>query len=154
VTAHLITTLAALLGVGVVYGTDVFGALVLVPAARRARASSVADLMGWIHELADRRMPFAGVVGVAGALMSAWLADSSLPRLLASIAGGAQLVWIGIYASVSAPINKQLRVAARAGETPPTTGVLQARWGAVIWPRAALQSVAFAALLGVLLLSR
>jgi hypothetical protein len=147
VTAHLIATTLALLGASVIYGTDVFGALVLVPAAARARDESVADLLGWVHELGDRRMPAPGMVGLLGSVASAWLAPSFPTRALALVAGGAQVLWLVIYATVSAPLNRQLRAAARASETPPGTRAWQQRWGAVIWPRAALQAVAVAALL-------
>jgi hypothetical protein len=148
VTAHLVATTLALLGAAVIYGTDVFGALVLVPAAARARDASVADLLGWVHEFGDRRLPAPGIVGLLGSVASAWLAPSFPTRALALVAAGVQAVWLVIYATVSAPLNRHLRAAARAGETPPATRAWQQHWGAVIWPRAALQAAAVAALLG------
>ena len=147
-TAHQVATTLALLGAGVIYGTDVFGALVLVPAAARARDASVADLLGWVHDFGDRRLPAPGMVGLLGSVASAWLAPSSLTRALALVAAGLQAAWLVIYATVSAPLNRRLRAAAHAGETPPATRVWQQRWGAVIWPRAALQAAAVVALVG------
>ena len=65
--------LVACLGTGVIYGTDVFCALVLRPAAAAAREASIADLVGRIHHFGDRRLPVPGITAIvaAGAALAA-----------------------------------------------------------------------------------
>jgi hypothetical protein len=54
----------AVLGTGVVYGVDVFFAVI----GRRALAGSsdatIAEVMGRLHQVADARMPIFGVIGL------------------------------------------------------------------------------------------
>ena len=47
----------AILTTALIYGTDLFSALVVRPAAAGAADSSVADLLGRVHEYGDRRLP-------------------------------------------------------------------------------------------------
>jgi hypothetical protein len=136
---------------GVIYGTDVFSALVLRPAAADASDSSVADLIGRIHHYGDKRLPLPGVTGALATVVSAVLADAKATRVAAVTAALAQATWLGIYLRISAPINRELRDAATSHAVPSNTRTLQQRWDAVIWPRAALQVVALAGLLIVLI---
>ena len=65
----LITRAAALiavLGTAVVYGTDVFCAIVLRPALALVDDRALVAVMGSVHRYGDRRMPVPGVLGVAG----------------------------------------------------------------------------------------
>ena len=61
-------------------------------------------------------------------------------------AGGAAVlamaVWLLIYRSVSAPVNRQLSAAAHDGRIPGNARALQRQWDHVINARAALQTVA------------
>jgi hypothetical protein len=54
--------LVAVATTALIYGTDLFCALVLRPAAAGAADSSVADLLGRVHEYGDRRLPAPGVM--------------------------------------------------------------------------------------------
>jgi hypothetical protein len=61
---------AAVFGIGccgIIYGTDVFCALVLRPAATAAAPSSVADLVGRAHHYGDRRLPVPGMASLLAA---------------------------------------------------------------------------------------
>ena len=65
----LITRAAALiavLGTAVVYGTDVFCAIVLRPALALVDDRALVAVMGSVHRYGDRRMPVPGVLGVVG----------------------------------------------------------------------------------------
>lgn len=62
-----LAALAAVAGTGVVYGTDVFCALVQRPALARVDDAALTAVMGNVHRFADRRMPVPGIVGVAAA---------------------------------------------------------------------------------------
>ena len=53
-------TVVAIIGVmaaGVIYGTDVFCAIVQRPALTKVDDATVAAVMGWVHQYGDRRLP-------------------------------------------------------------------------------------------------
>jgi hypothetical protein len=144
-----LAALVAVLGTAIVYGTDVFCALVQRPALARVDDRSLVSVMGNVHRYGDRRMPLPGVVGVAAAAASAAVAALA-GRWFAAIAADAAvallLVWIVLYLRVSAPINRQLTAAAASGVVPPNARVLQRNWDRIITARAVLQGLATAAL--------
>ena len=73
----LITRAAALiavLGTAVVYGTDVFCAIVLRPALALVDDRALVAVMGSVHRYGDRRMPVPGVLGIMATATSAVLA--------------------------------------------------------------------------------
>ena len=144
-----LAALIALLGTAIVYGTDVFCALVQRPALARVDDRSLVAVMGNVHLYGDRRMPLPGVAGIAAAAVSAAFAAMA-GRWFAAIAAGAAvallLAWIFLYLRVSAPINRQLTAAAAAGEVPSNARALQRNWDSVITARAILQGLATAAL--------
>jgi hypothetical protein len=145
----------AVLGTAVVYGTDVFCAMVQRPALARVDDRALVAVMGNIHRYGDRRMPLPGVIGLVGAAVSAGLAAAAGRWAPAGSAGVAVLllvVWLVVYLRVSAPINRQLTTA--ADQPAPTVDVraLQRNWDTVITVRAVLQSLAVAALCATLLM--
>jgi len=142
----LVTALVGIAATAVIYGTDVFCALVLRPAAGGATDAAVADLLGRVHHYADRRLPVPGVAATLAAV-AAIASGTVISRAGALLALLALLTWLVIYLRVSAPINRRLRAAAAAGVVPADTRTLQTRWDSVIWPRAALQALALTGLL-------
>lgn len=148
-----IAALIGVLGTAVVYGTDVFCAIVMRPALASVDDSALVTVMGSVHRFGDRRMPVPGVLGVAATATSAVLATVTAHSSQAIAAGVALvllMVWIVLYTQVSAPINRQLTAAADAGEALPNARALQAKWDRIIDARAALQGLAVAALCVVL----
>jgi hypothetical protein len=144
-----VAALIAVLGTGVVYGTDVFCAIVQRPALARIDDTALVAVMGNVHRYGDRRMPLPGVLGMIAAAASAALAGVAGRWTTAVLAGTALallLVWLGLYLRVSAPINRQLTAAAEAGDVPANARVLQANWDRVINARAMLQGLAVCAL--------
>jgi hypothetical protein len=144
-----IAALIAVLGTAVVYGTDVFCAMVQRPALARVDDRALATVMGNVHLYGDRRMPLPGVLGFAAATTSAVLAAIAgqwIAAIAAAVAVGLLSAWIVLYARVSAPINRQLTEAANSGAVPPNVRVLQSNWDRVIGARAVLQGIAVAAL--------
>ena len=150
------TQAAALIGIlatGVVYGTDVFCAMVLRPALAKVDDNALVAVMGHVHRYGDRRMPAPGVLGVVATAAAAVLAvvDAQWFRVAASgVALFLLVVWLVVYARVSAPVNRQLTAAADEGRRLPNGRALQAKWDRVIVARATLQGVAVAALCVVL----
>lgn len=141
--------LIAILTTGVVYGTDVFCAVVQRPALAHVDDRALTAVMGNVHLYGDRRMPVPGAVGIIAAAICAALAAVAgrwVGAVAAAIAVGLLLTWIVLYGRVSAPINRQLAAAARSGEVPANVRELQGNWDRIIAARAVLQGLAVAAL--------
>jgi Domain of unknown function (DUF1772) len=146
--AH-IASLVAVMTTGVVYGTDVFCALVQRPALARVDDAALTAVMGNVHRGADQRMRVPGILGIAGA-GAACVFAAVADRGLASAAAGAALallvIWLLLYLRISAPINRTLTAAAAEHSTPSNARALQNAWDRVITPRAILQGLAVSAL--------
>ncbi len=146
--------LVAVLGTGVVYGTDMFCAMVQRPALARIDDRALLAVMGNIHRYGDRRMPAPGVLGLVAAAISAVFAATSgrwTQAIAAGVAVGLLLVWLLIYLRVSAPINRRLITAADQPDPPVNARELQHNWDRVITIRAVLQGLAVTALCAALL---
>jgi hypothetical protein len=147
--------LIAVLGTAVVYGTDVFCAIVLRPALAFVDDPALVAVMGSVHRYGDRRMPVPGVLGFVASAASALLAAVAGHWAQAIAAGAALillLVWLVLYTRVSAPINRQLTAAADTSRALPNGRALQAKWDRIIGARAMLQGAAVAALCAVLMI--
>lgn len=150
-----IVVLVALVGVGVVFGTDTFCALVQRPALARVDDATLTAAMGNVHRFGDRRMPAPGVIGLVGSAGATAVAAISGQEAAATLAGGALVllaVWLVIYIRVSAPINRILTAAADRGETLADARTLQAGWDRVIVLRATLQGLSLLCLAVTLIL--
>jgi hypothetical protein len=147
---------AGLVATAVIYGTDVFAAIVLRPALAQVDDRTLAAATGYMHDYADRRLPVPGALGLAATVLGT--AVAALAGQPAAVAAGgaavlAMAVWLLIYGRVSAPINRQLSAAAHDGRVPGDARALQRQWDHVINTRVALQTVAVAALCAALILS-
>jgi hypothetical protein len=146
--------LVAVLGTGVVYGTDVFCAMVQRPALARIDDRALLAVMGNIHRYGDRRMPVPGVLGLAAATISAVFAATAgrwTQAVAAGVAVALLVVWLLIYLRVSAPINRRLTAAVDQSDPPINARELQHNWDRVITIRAVLQGLAVTALCTALL---
>jgi hypothetical protein len=144
----------ALLGAAVVYGTDVFCALVQRPAIAAVDDRALVAVMGNVHRYGDSRMPVPGVIGIVAASAGTVLAAVTVRWPQAIAAGTAVallLIWLVLYLRISAPINRQLTAAASVGDTPENARALQAGWDRIINARAIIQGAAIAALCVALL---
>jgi len=139
----------AILANAVIYGTDVFGAMVLRPAIAAVDDRTLTQLLGHIHRIADRRFPAIGAAGLIAAMATAALAGASghwVSAAAAALATLALVIFLAIYNRVSKPVNTALTAAALADRVPGDARQLQARWDSVINARVALQTLALAAL--------
>ena len=137
---------AAILGVGVAYGTDAFFALVGRRALGRSAEGSMAEVMGRLHETADARMPVVGATGMIATAAVAVAAGPSIGRRLGLTALAAQVGFLGLYMTLSAPINQRLTTAAQRGQIPDDARALQHRWDRVVLARVALLAIALGCL--------
>lgn len=153
-TAQVLATIAVL-GNGVVYGTDVFAGLIMRSVYGRLDDRTMTVSAGWGHYYADRRMPFAGATGMITTVLALVLAASA-GRVAAAVAAGiavaALLIWMGIYIRVAKPVNTAQTAAARSGVIPANARELQNAWDAVAGYRIALQAITIAALCATLAL--
>jgi hypothetical protein len=106
--------------------------------------AALVEVTGRLHEVADRRMPIFGVVGIGAALVSIIFSRAYLLWALSAVF--AQVVFIVVYRRVSAPVNAELTRHARAGSVPADARALQARWDSVIAVRVFLVGFALLAL--------
>jgi len=137
----------AMLSIGVVYGTDMFHALVVKKAATLSSDQAIADLMGHTHLVADKRMPIIGASGLISSLLLTVLNFNASLGIYSGIAVLALLAHLAIYSRVAKPINAQLSAAAIAKQTPAHTRVLQQCWDSVIVYRAMLLGLAMMAMI-------
>jgi hypothetical protein len=139
------------MGAAAVYGTDVFFCVVGRAALARVSEAALVETMGYFHEVADRRMPIFGVIGIAGGLASVAFSRVAWPWALSAVA--AQILWTVVYRRVAAPVNAELTRRARAGSAPTDARALQARWDSVIVARVLLMGFAVIALAAALVQS-
>ena len=148
-TVAQIAAIVAIVGAGVVYGTDVFCALVLRPALARVDDAALTSVVGSIHRFGDKRMPIPGVVGLVGSVAAVVFAAIDGRPLASALAGAAfalLAIWLVLYLRISAPINRVFTAAADRNETLPDARALQRSWDRIITLRAALQGLAVLAL--------
>jgi hypothetical protein len=150
--SHILAAVA-LMASAVIYGTDVFCAIVQRPALAQVDDRALTSVMGRVHEYGDRRLPLPGALGIAAAALAALtaaVAGHAGASAAAAAAVTAQAVWLIIYLRISAPINHTLTAAAKTGHVLPDARALQRRWDSVITARATLQGAAVAALCATL----
>jgi len=138
----------AILANAVIYGTDVFGAIVLRPATAAVDDRTLTQLLGHVHRIADRRFAAIGIGGLIAAVATAVFAAASghwVSTAAGALATLALIIFLEVYARVSKPVNTALTAAAVAHRVP-GDAQLQARWDSVINARVALQTFALAAL--------
>jgi hypothetical protein len=152
--SHLLAVVAVL-AAGIIYGTDVLGALVMRPTWRKVDDRTMVLVNGHMHYYGDRRFPIPGVLGVVATVLAAGAAALSerwMATAAALVATVVLVVWLALYHTVNAPINRELTAAAQEGRVPANARALQTRWDSVITARAVLQGIAVAALCAVLAL--
>lgn len=140
--------LVSVLSTGVLYGTDVFFAVVGRDALAKSSTACLADVVAHLHEVADERMPVFGVLGLVATLgfgLSVGLLTPS--GQLSLVALTALLAQLGLYLAVARPVNRRMVQALQSGQPLPDARALQERWDSVIVPRALSMAVALGALL-------
>jgi hypothetical protein len=143
----------ALLSTGVVYGTDVFFALVARTALRRTDEASLTRVLGHLHAVADVRMPIVGATALLSTAGLALLAGGwgTRPGGLALLALAGLLIQLMAYVRVAQPVNRAQTATAQQDIIPPDARALQTRWDSVIVLRAGALTLAMLALVGTAL---
>jgi hypothetical protein len=149
------TTIVAILGVAVIFGTDVLAAVVLRAVYAGVDDRTLVQAVGRGHHFGDRRLPIAGILGVVFSAITALLAfleGTPAPGALAAAALLLLVGWLALFTRIAKPINVRLSAAALADEVPADARALQDRWESIIAPRALLQGAALLLLCLVLVM--
>ena len=139
----------AILANAVIYGTDVFGAIIQRPAIAAVDDRTLTQVMGHIHRVADRRLAVFSIGGLIAAAVTAALAAATghwVSTAAGALATLSLITFVAIYTRISKPVNTALTAAAVADRVPDNARELQARWDSVIDGRVVLQTLALAAL--------
>ena len=140
-------SLLAVLCTGVVYGVDVFFAVIGQRALAESNDAAIADVMGRLHQVSDARMPIFGVTGLLATIALAAISPIGTPvswLTLSAIAG--LLIQLSLYLTVAKPINTKLTKAVQRKEVLTNTRELQNRWNSVIVARAIAMTLAMGCL--------
>ncbi|GAA4326891.1 DUF1772 domain-containing protein [Mucilaginibacter gynuensis] len=133
----------AIVATAVVFGTDVFFAVVGRKAVAKSKDGSIADLIGHFHEIADQRMPVFGVLAIITILMQVVLNGlSTLHGQFSVLSLIALLTHLMIYVKISKPINKIMVEGIKFGRMIGNIRELQQRWDSVIYLRAGVLLIA------------
>ncbi len=120
----------AILANAVIYGTDVFGAIVLRPAIAAVDDRTLTQLLGHVHRIADRRFAAIGTGGLIAAIAMAALAAATgqwVSAAAGALATLALIIFLAIYTRISKPVNTALTAAAVANRVPGDARQLQSR---------------------------
>src|SRR5215470_6117004 len=100
-----LVSLAGILGTAVVLGTDMFFLTCGRPALRLASPSAGTEVMGFLHMIADARMPIWGVSAILCNLLLAVLSRSE-QRWFYFASVLMLILFVVVYARLSKPINQ------------------------------------------------
>ncbi|RDI63127.1 DUF1772 domain-containing protein [Nocardia pseudobrasiliensis] len=148
-TAAQVLAVLAVLGNGIIYGTDACAGLIMRSVYKRLDDATVTVSAGWGHYYGDRRMPFAGAGGAITAvlaLVAALIAGQAGAAVALGVTVLALITWMAFYLRVAKPINTAQTEAARTGVIPPNARALQDKWDSILGYRIGLQATAIAGL--------
>lgn len=135
-TLHII----AILSIAVVYGVDVFFTVIGRKALALSSDAGMTEVIGRIHEVADKRMPLFGAISLVTTLaLNGTLWFNSAPAstvVWTLISLIAQVIFLVLYTTISKPVNVVLTRAAQTGLVPDNARLLQNRWDQFIPLRA------------------
>ncbi|THF70318.1 DUF1772 domain-containing protein [Deinococcus sp. Arct2-2] len=134
---NAVLVLTGLLSAGVVYGTDMFFAVVGRTALARTSDAALTEVMGRLHEVGDARMPLFGVTALLSTLALVFTTGAgSRPSVFAGLALVGLAAQLTAYFRGAQPVNHAQTAAAQQGIVPPAARALQTRWDSVIVLRA------------------
>ena len=103
----------------------------------KSKESSIADVFGHFHELADVRMPFFGATAILATILQIVLYGiHSVPGRLSAAALVGMMSQLLIYMLISKPVNVTMVDSVKYGRVLNNIRELQERWDKVIMWRA------------------
>ena len=132
-TINQVVGIITLLSTAIVFGTDFFFAFVGKKALLKSDEASMLNVIGNMHEIADKRMPIPGVTAVLGTVCLIIIKGLGTPDLiLFVIALVALLAHLLLYLRVAKPVNEQMKEAVKYGRIGVNARALQMKWESVI----------------------
>lgn len=123
----------AVLSTAIVFGTDFFFAFVGKKALLKSDEASMVNVVGNMHEIADKRMPLIGGTAMLGTVWLIFFKGLGTPAFtLFLIAFVAMLVHLMLYLLVAKPVNEQMKEAVKYGRILMNAHALQKKWDSVI----------------------
>jgi Domain of unknown function (DUF1772) len=137
----------AVICTGVVYGVDVFFAVIGQRALAESDDAAIADVMGRLHQVSDARMPIFGGTGLLATIALAAISPiGTLVSWLTLSAIAGLLVQLSLYLTVAKPINTKMTKAVQRKEVLTDIRELQNRWDSVVVARAIAMTLAMGCL--------
>jgi len=147
-----LVSLVGILSTAVVLGTDMFFLTCGCPALRLASPSAGTEVMGFLHMIADARMPIWVIAGILCNLLLAVFSRSE--QRCFYVASLLMLIsFVIAYFRLSKPINQIQTEAAKAGKSLSNARELQASWDRSVMIRVPLLVVSLLAQCLVLLVA-
>jgi hypothetical protein len=136
------------LSTAILFGTDFFFALVGKKALLKSDEASMVNVVGNMHEIADKRMPIIGATAILGIVYLIIFKGLGTPDLtMFLIALVAMLVHLMLYLLVAKPVNEQMKEAVKYGRILMNARALQKKWDSVIGFRSIALLIAMAFIL-------
>ena len=120
-------SLVGILNTAVVWGTDMFFLTIGRPALRLATISAATEVMGFLHMIADARMPIRGISAILSNILLI-LFSSARQRWFYAGSVLMLLLFVIAYNRLSKPINRLQTEAAKTGRSLDKGRELQASW--------------------------
>src|SRR5882757_3867994 len=99
----------AVLTAGIIYGTDGFHAIAGKKALSLSKDSSIADVVGHTHHVADKRMPVIGVTSIISTALFVLINRANIPLLILSGAALTMLLaHLALYLVIAKPVNTRM----------------------------------------------
>jgi Domain of unknown function (DUF1772) len=132
-TINFIAGIITILSTAILFGTDFFFAFVGKNALLKSDEASMINVIGNMHEIADRRMPIAGGTAILGTVCLIVFKGLGTPELtLFLMAFVALLVHLVLYLLVAKPVNEKMKEAVKYGRILMNARALQKKWDSVI----------------------
>ena len=120
-------SLVGILSTAVIWGTDMFFLMIGRPALRLATISAATEVMGFLHMLADARMPIWGVSAILSNILLVVFSGSG-QRWFYAVSVLMLILFVIVYNRLSKPINRLQTEAAKTGLGLDNGRELQASW--------------------------
>jgi peroxiredoxin family protein len=130
---NYIAGIITILSTAIAFGTDFFFAFVGKKALLKSDEASMVNVVGNMHEIADKRMPIIGGTAILGTVYLIVFKGLGTPDLtIFLIALVALLVHLMLYLLVAKPVNEKMKEAVKYGRILMNARALQKQWDSVI----------------------
>ena len=125
--------IVTILSIAIAFGTDFFFAFIGKKALLESDEASMVNVVGNLHEIADKRMPLVGGTAILGTLyLLVFKGVGTADLTIFLMAFAALLVHLMLYLLVAKPVNEKMKEAVKYGRILMNARALQKKWDSVI----------------------